>query len=242
MTSSTDAFYDDLAPFFREYAGRRAAYLASIDRLVAPWLTGNSLLDVGAGDGVRAQRLVLRAGIERLVMVEPSPAMASLCRKSCSCVHIIPIEEFHPPDQTFDNMTCLWNVLGHIRGFDARVAALRTMASLLAPGGSLHMDVHNRYNARAYGWTTLFRNLLDDIVHFRSENGAREFDLVFGSRKLHGRGYLFSPAEIARTIDAAGLRILDRKIVDYDTGALHRTPFQGQLYFRLGPRNSTVVW
>ncbi len=242
MTGSLDGFYDDLAPFFRAYAERRSAYLRSVDRLVAPWLTGTGLLDVGAGDGVRAGRLARQAGLERLVMVEPSPAMAALCRKVCSCVLTVPVQELRLSDQTFDSVTCLWNVIGHIRGFETRVEALRKMASLLAPGGSLHLDVQNRYNARAYGWRTVARNLLRDMVRPRRENGEREFDLVVGGHRLHGRGYVFSPAEIARTIEAAGLRILHREIVDYDTGSSCRIPFQGQLYFRLAPRNSMVVW
>lgn len=239
---SIGGFYDDLAPFFRAYAERRVAYIRSIDRLVTPWLSGTSLLDVGAGDGVRARRLAGDAGLERLVMVEPSPAMAALCRRVCSCVLTVPVQELQLSDQTFDSVTCLWNVIGHIRGFETRVEALRRMASLLTPAGSLHLDVQNRYNARAYGWKTVARNLLQDLVHRRRENGEREFDLVVGGHRLHGRGYLFSPSEIARTIDAAGLRILHREIVDYGTGALCESPFQGQLHFRLAPRNGMVVW
>ena len=233
MLGSIDGFYDDLAPYFREYAERRSAYLRRIDQLVAPWLTGTSLLDVGAGDGVRAKRLANGASLERLVMVEPSHAMAALCRKLCPRVLTVPVEELELPDQTFDNVICLWNVIGHVRGFETRVDALRRMASLLADGGSLHLDVHNRYNARAYGWKTVAGNVLRDLTHPRRENGERKFELVFEGRRLQGQGYLFNPSEIARTIEAAGLRILQREVVDYNDGASHRSPFMGQLYFRL---------
>lgn len=232
---STDGFYDELAPYFREYAHRRRAYLSGIDRLVEPRLTGTSLLDVGAGDGVRASRLAGRAGLDRLVLVEPSPAMAALCRKVGCCVHVVSIEELELRDQTFDHMTCLWNVLGHIPSHQRRVGALRKMASLLSAGGSLHLDVHNRYNGRSYGWTTVLANVARDFLRPDRENGLREFDLVFGNRRLHGCGYLFTPAEIERTIAAAGLRVIRRKIVDYDTGDIRRSAFFGQLYFELAP-------
>ncbi|MFZ0430174.1 MAG: class I SAM-dependent methyltransferase [Acidobacteriota bacterium] len=229
-----DAFYDDLAPYFREYARRRRAYLEAIDRLVGARLKGTSLLDVGSGDGVRASVLAARAGLEHLELVEPSPPMAALCRQVCLCVRPVSIQQLELPPGTFDNVTCLWNVLGHIRGFEARVAALQKMGSLLTAGGSLHLDVHNRYNLRAYGWRTVVRNLLHDLAHPGRENGEREFELIVSDRRLRGRGYLFNPREIRRTIRASGLRVLDRAVIDYQTGRPHGTALEGQLYFQLG--------
>lgn len=235
---SSNGFYDHLAPFFRAYAERRRAYLDSIDRLVISRLTGTSLLDVGAGDGVRAARLAEQAGLERLELVEPSSSMASLCRRVCPVVHTVPIQEFQPSDRVFDNVTCLWNVMGHIPGFQGRVDALVKMSSLLSPDGSLHLDVHNRYNIRAYGLRNVLRNMLKDLVHPGRENGEREFDLVLQDRRLRGRGYLFSPSEIRATIRAAGLRVVRHAVIDYETGVPRKSSFQGQLYFELSAEKS----
>ena len=53
--------------------------------------------------------------------------------------------------ETFDVITCLWNVLGHVREFENRVRAMRAMKKLLSPEGRCFIDVNHRYNARAYG-------------------------------------------------------------------------------------------
>jgi hypothetical protein len=66
LSGNTD-IYDALAPHYREYAGGKSAYLAAVDRFVLENLPAgaDSLLDVGAGDGVRAMALAREAGIRR---------------------------------------------------------------------------------------------------------------------------------------------------------------------------------
>jgi SAM-dependent methyltransferase len=229
------SLYDELAPWFRSYSERRRAYLSGIDELVVPRLRGTSLLDVGAGDGVRARRLARRAGLRRLVLVEPNMPMARLCDGPGAEVLTVRAEELSMPGECFDNATCLWNVLGHIETHADRVRALRNISRLLAPGATLHLDLQNRYNVRAYGWRKVTGNLVRDLRHPRGENGGRRFKIDLGDRRLSARGYLFSPAESSRMIEAAGLRIVRRLVVDYRTGELRRTWMEGQLFYELAP-------
>jgi ubiquinone/menaquinone biosynthesis C-methylase UbiE len=228
-------FYDQLALYFRAYSRKRRAYLNGIDDLVVPNLKGASLLDVGAGDGVRAMRLARRAGLRRLVLVEPNLSMARRCESLGAEVLPVRAEELSLPPGSFDNITCLWNVLGHIETRADRIRALRNMARLLAPGATLHLDLQNRFNLRAYGWRKVAINMARDLKHPRGENGGRRFDIDLGSRRISARGYLFSPAEASRMIEAAGLRVVRRLSVDYRTGQLRRTWLEGQLFYELAP-------
>ena len=74
--------YDALAPHYREYARRRAPYLAAVDRFIVRQAPApvSALLDVGAGDGVRGMALARELKAARVVLCEPSREMAARCR------------------------------------------------------------------------------------------------------------------------------------------------------------------
>ncbi len=57
----------------------REPYLLSVERAIISRIPrrGRSLLDLGAGDGIRALRIAKESGIERVVLVEPSRGMAN---------------------------------------------------------------------------------------------------------------------------------------------------------------------
>ncbi len=71
------AAYGRVAPFFPDISRQRERYLESINQLtVARVLPGSrSLLDVGAGDGKRAQQIAREAGLDEVVLLEPSAEM-----------------------------------------------------------------------------------------------------------------------------------------------------------------------
>lgn len=230
-------FYDSLAPRFREYADRRRAYLDAVDELVVEGIRGRTLLDVGSGDGVRILRLARRTGIGRLTLCEPSAAMRRLCvaaeLPSRAMVLDVRAEDVDRIEDRFDNVTCLWNVLGHVESMRERVRALRAMATCLVPGGTLQFDVNNRYNVRAYGWRSAARQRLRDWRHPERSNGEVAVEIVVGATTVRGRGYLFSPAEVDAMVADAGLRVIRRAWVDYDTGRLRATRYEGQLFYRV---------
>src|SRR5512147_553163 len=114
------AAYDRLAPFFADVARRRSRYLRSIeDLIVVRAARAQSLLDVGAGDGARASRIAARAGLRQVVLVEPSGEMSRLGGSGRE-VWALRAEDLDADDprvggRRFDLVTCLWNVLGHVR-------------------------------------------------------------------------------------------------------------------------------
>ncbi len=205
--------YDGLAPYYREYAAKRAPYLEAVDRFVCDHMpaAANSLLDVGSGDGVRAMSLAKACGIPTVVLSDASTEMADRCRAlSPADVWRTPAQELPDKGIRFDTITCLWNVLGHLPDRAERLVALRRMADLLSPAGLLFLDVQNRHNALAYGWWRVFgRVILDGLVP-DDRRGDSTFDWHIGGRVLHGRGHLFTPKEIVDLLCDAGLVAVHR--------------------------------
>lgn len=228
--------YDALAPHYRAYAQTKHAYLRAVDEIIESLLAGGarSLLDVGAGDGVRAHQLARACGVDRLVLAEPSHVMADYCRRlSGAEVWQVPAEELPASGQKFDAVMCLWNVLGHVETQTQRLAALGRMRALLGDGGLIFIDVNNRYNARAYGLFKTAARALFDLVSPAETNGDISFEWAVEGRHIRAHGHVFTPPEMESLISRAGLRVRERHVIDYATGAQRRFAFQGQLLYVL---------
>ena len=232
------SIYDALAPHYREYARGRTAYLTAVDRFVIDHAPGRvqTLLDVGAGDGVRAIGLARSLKAARIVLCEPSHEMAARCRAlGAEAVWEATVEELPAEDRKFDVILCLWNVLGHLADRRRRLAALQGMRRLIAPGGAIFLDVNNRHNAAAYGRVTVLARRIVDFVAPDERRGDTRFRWTIGGLNLPATGHLFTPAEIEGMIEESGLRVVRRTAVDYATGAYSTTPFRGQLLYHAAP-------
>lgn len=233
---SSNELYDALAPSYRDYAATRSAYLDAVDGFVAERVPAgaSSLLDVGAGDGVRAMALARRCGIGHVVLCEPSAALARKCRE-------LPAEEvwetaadaIPPTAKRFDVITSLWNVLGHMRDSAERVRALVRLRGLLTPGGRLFVDLNNRHNAAAYGWLRVAGRVVLDALAPDERRGDASFEWKVAGRSIPAMGHLFTPAEASSLFAQAGLRLLERAAIGYADGGRSHSPFAGQLAFIL---------
>jgi len=229
------AAYDRLAPHYRRYAAGRAAYLSAVDRYVVEHAArGARMLDVGAGDGVRGMNLARLIGASRLVLCDSSPRMAALCREQqADEVWELDAQALPADGAGFEVITCLWNVLGHLQGRGARVAALTGMRRLLAPDGRIFCDVNNRHNAHAYGRTrVMLRRLMDGMVR-NDKRGDSTFEWNVAGERIPVTGHLFTPREMRDLVDSAGLEIEERLAVDYVTGIRSSALWNGQLVYRL---------
>ena len=227
--------YEFLAPYYRKISEMRAAYIDGVDRIILSNIAAGagSFLDVGAADGIRAARLAKSAGFSSFVLVEPSLAMAIRCRSLPNAgVLQVRAEEMIVP-QSFDVITCLWNVLGHVETAALRLEALRRMRAALAPGGRLFVDVNNRYNALSYGWLKTLGRLVRDAVDPADDSGDVEFVWRLQDQSIPGKGHVFTPAEMRRLLRAAALHVERRYVIDYQTGEPRRFWFQGQLLYEL---------
>jgi SAM-dependent methyltransferase len=230
--------YEAIAPYFRVISGARAAFLRSVERIVAfNALGAASFLDVGAGDGVRALNIARTAEIPVVVALEPSAAMRAQCPKEvlvwgCSAA------EIPPTTMRFDLITFLWNVLGHLQTFEARVSALAGVRKLLSPRGAIFADFSNRYNAAHYGWRPTMRRFLYDRLFWSDTNGDLTVRWDSGGRSVQTFGHVFTQRELQTLFRASGLSIKRRWIVNYRDGATRRFPFSGHLLYQLVAKES----
>jgi SAM-dependent methyltransferase len=228
------AAYDRIAPIYARLADQRRAYLDAVDRLVVAGIPpgSRSLLDVGAGDGARAPRIAAAAGLPDLVLLEPSAVMRSYC-PSHATIWAMRAEDLHLRQGSFDIVTCLWNVLGHILPSAARLEVLRQFARLVSPRGRIFVDVNHRYNARHYGYLATAMRFLRDRTAPPGSHGDVQVAWNIGGRRCATTGHVFTHPEFAALARAAGLGIEKRYVVDYATGQLRRRGVDGNLLYCL---------
>lgn len=239
------AAYDELAGHYAELAGRRAAYLRAVEDLIRARIPSGSasLVDIGGGNGERAFRIAEIAGIQRVVLLEPSSGMVKQTRGAVE-VWSIRAEDLQPERTTerFDVITCLWNVLGHIRTRSERERSLTAIAGLLSPRGLFFLDVNHRYNTRSYGLISTGARWVHDQLIPRDTNGDAVARWNSGSSAISTYGHVFTDREVRRMATAARLETVERLVVDYDTGQLRRVSFSGNLLYvfrRSSPMDSS---
>ncbi len=228
------AAYDRIAPEFARLSERRRSYLDRIDQLVISHIPPGSrtLLDVGAGDGIRAARIAQARGVEELTLLEPSAEMRRYWPAGIQG-WAMRAEELHRQHAQFDVITCLWNVLGHIFPSRSRAELLRQFARLLAPKGLLFIDVNHRYNARHYGTAATLLRLVRDRVLSNESTGDVIAHWEVGGIKYATNGHVFTHGEFCRLLPTTGLTMVKRLIVDYATGEIRRSKFGGNLFYVL---------
>ena len=228
--------YDALAPRYRDYAATRAAYLGAVDQFVVARIPvgASSLLDVGAGDGIRAMHIARRGSIGTVFLCEPSVELARKCRSlHATAVWETTAESIPETPNRFDVITSLWNVLGHMNDHAARVRALSRLRALLKPGGRIFLDLNNRHNAAAYGWTRVLGRLFIDAIAPDERRGNASFVWKIGGQAIPAMGHLFTPAEAELLFSESGLQVIEQAAINYTNGRLSRSPLLGQLVFAL---------
>jgi len=228
------AAYDRVAPVYARLAKQREAYLNAIDLLaVAEIPSGSrSLLDVGAGDGARAVRIATAVGCRDLILLEPSGAMRCHCPAQAN-IWDMRAEDLHRQQGSFDVITCLWNVLGHILPAAARAEVLRQFARLVSADGIVFLDLNHRYNARHYGALATAARFLRDRVSPGDRNGDVRVSWDIEGHRVSTTGHVFKHREFSALSTAAGLRIEQRFIVDYASGQLRQWSCEGNLLYVL---------
>lgn len=232
------AAYDRLAPFYAIYSKKREAYLRGVERLIAAQSRGaHSLLDLGAGNGTRALRIAAAAGIDTVILLEPSSRMAE-SRSNSTELWQMRAEDLRSENviQRFDVITCLWNVLGHVPAI-GRERVLRTCEQLLSPTGRIFLDLNHRYNARSYGWTATCARWLRDVFLRDTRAGDVTATWKIGETQISTYGHVFTHRELAALVGAAGLEIEERIVIDYNDGYVRRLPWLGNLLYVLRCRS-----
>jgi SAM-dependent methyltransferase len=207
------AAYDRIAPGYRELSERRRAYLDAVDAEIVRRVPRGaaSLIDVGAGDGRRALQIAAHTRIPRVVLAEPSEGMRGLIPAGIEVWHE-GMETLPYAGPKFDVVLCLWNVLGHVPSGDLRAAALRNLGRMCSAGGMIFLDVINRYNVAECGVGLVLRRFLS------SDNGDVPVTWRTVSGEVETRGHVFTAKEMERLFGEAGLRKVERIVLNYETG------------------------
>ena len=233
---NTLAAYDAIAPLYAEYSEKYQAYLNTVDALVIDCLkSGMRLLDVGSGDGRRLKKICDHHGLTDVVSVEPSKAMAALCHKTTGFpVHSLCGDALGELNEApFDAITVLWNVFGHMTDSNIRLQTLKAMAKKLKPEGVIMLDVNNRHNQLAYGRFNVIKRRIIDALVFDETRGDAHYEWKIAGQSFPASGHLFTPGEIEDLFARAGFRVDERWSVNYTTGAVSSSPFNGQLFYKL---------
>ena len=226
--------YDRIAPTYAELAQRRERYLRAVEREIVRRVPqgSNSLLDIGAGDGSRALRIATQAGINRIVLVEPSEKMI-IQPPGGGPIWRCRAEELQArsPGENFEVITCLWNVLGHVPGTGLRVQSLCAIANLLSGNGRFFLDINHRYNARSYGLIRTTARFFYDLVLRSNSNGDVVASWKVDESRISTYGHVFTDQEVMQLARSSGLKLEDRVVIDYEDGRLRRWPFHGNLLY-----------
>jgi len=228
--------YDRLSQTYAALARRRERYLAGVEREILSRVPpgSKSLLDIGAGDGSRAVRIASQAGIGRIVLVEPSDKMIAQTPNGVE-IWRTRAEELgaRPSDEKFDVITCLWNVLGHIRGTALRIEALNAIKGLLSQEGKFFMDITHRYNVRSYGLVPTAVRFLYDSFAPSHANGDVVASWDVGESCISTYGHVFTHNEVMHLALTRGLKVEELVVIDYENGQVRRNAFQGNLLYVL---------
>lgn len=207
------AAYDSVAPGYAELSERRRAYLDAVDAEILRRVPSgaSSLIDVGAGDGRRALEIAKRAGIRRVVLVEPSEGMRGLIPTDVEVWHDR-IETLADSGPKFDVVLCLWNVLGHVPSRELRVAVLENLGQRCSAGGLIFLDVINQYNIAECGVGAVVRRF------FSLQNGDVPVTWKTSAGEVATQGHVFTAGEMERLFREAGLETAERIVLNYETG------------------------
>lgn len=226
-------YYNTIAKTYSVQSNKRLSYLNAIDNFVIEKMKGHSdlnYLDIGSGDGRRALKIANNLKLSRLSLLDDSDGMLKLLDVKNVILHNISFSDF-VTNEKFDLITCLWNVLGHFPSKQDRLEFFPKIEKLLSKNGILFFDVNNRYNISFYGFENVKNNLVNDWSN-NEDNGW--FSL--GSENAATKVYVHNPFDIDEYLKATSLQIIDTLYVNYETGKLEKTFFEGQLFYVIGKK------
>lgn len=223
--SSSDNYYDALAESYQEVSRKRNNYLEAVDRMVDSSIrrfNPKRLLDIGSGDGKRLSKLTKNYNIQ-VWALENSNEMCTILSNTIPISRIFQRDVSFLPNipETFDLVTALWNVFGHIESIGSSISDVKRK---LNNGGVFIFDVNNPINVSEYGIISSMRNwwkihiLREQLIFVLEFRGTRT-DVYFRSLNYY-------KSELER----AGFSKIQVKYINYSSGALTNR-FRGQLYF-----------
>ncbi len=233
--TESQKMYDNLTVGYRDYSRLRSLYLNSVDSIVKHYIQPNcSVVDFGAGDGVRINNIVNRV-TDKLCLVENSHNMVLKIKEKWPRAVILN-QDFSAATlklkDTYDVATCLWNVLGHLGTRQQVLTGLINIRKAIKQDGIVVLDVNNRHNIAQYGWHAV-RNIIKDNCLYKFQNGDIKFNITLDSQKIPASVHIFNKHEIEKLFVEAGFNVKHKYYINYATGNIEKTSLFGQLCYVL---------
>jgi len=174
---------------------------------------GERVLDVACGAG-RHLRAMLDRGLDGYGMDLSVALLAEAVAERGLAGRVVQADMRRVPFAAdFDLATNLFTSFGYFESDEENAMALWSMAGVLRPGGKLVVDHANREHVRA-NLVEADRQQVDELVvdnRRRIEGGRMIKDMTITSpsgrtERVTERVRLYSPDELARAFEAAGLR------------------------------------
>lgn len=233
--------FDSIARMYDAKSSARACYLSTIDMLIRDELQGSEsgeslVLDVGCGTGTRAQSIFSSIPWARVYGIDVSPEMVKIAReKNFERVVQSDMRQIPFPDNYFDVVTCLFNVMGYLPTPQERMRAFKEVKRVLKPEGLFFVDFMNRWhlgenvNFKRSIWAAV--GLYVKSLFSGLENaGNIFFKLPLNNGQLEGFVHGFSLPEIRSLLKECEFDELQMSVVGYDTGKLKHRKWQGQYF------------
>lgn len=234
--------FDALADQYDTYSSVRNKYLLAINRFIVrrikqEGLINGKILDIGCGTGTRAKAIfsampkieVYGSDIStKMLAIASTKGLSGLIRCDMS---FLPFQ-----NESFDAITCLFNVIGYLGIHAQRVKAFQEFNRVLRSNGLLFVDFMNRWHlgeglnfrrSILVTWMIYIRSLFPDFQN----QGNQYFNLTLNGKNITGFVHGFSHREIQGLLSEGKFNIVDDLVIGYDSGELKRHRWQGQYFF-----------
>lgn len=230
--------FDFLAAQYDIKSSARVKYLSAIDTLILKKIReedkiGCKILDVGCGTGARAKTIssmfpmvkIYGSDISlKMLAIAKNKKLSNLVRSDMTA---IPFQK-----ESFEAITCLFNVIGYLGTPDQRLKAFQEFYRVLKFSGLLFIDFMNRWHlgeglSFKRSFIDAFEIYIRSLVPDLKNRGNLFFNMSLNERQVKGFVHGFSYGEIRRLLNMSGFNIVDSLIVGYDSGDIKKRHWQG---------------
>jgi ubiquinone/menaquinone biosynthesis C-methylase UbiE len=215
--------FDALSPFYDVTSAKRARFFAREHSIIAQDMRSKGLaaaLDVGAGTASRTVDLQ-RASGARFDCCDISLRMVEISKTKIPAAKQSDMVSLAYPSSAFDAVTCLGYSFSYLPNRRERLGALREFSRVLKAGGTLYIDVANRWHLgenNEYA-RTLAQNLLK--LPF-GVSGETFFTVKVGGKRQPGYLHSFRLREMRALLRKAGFRVERVAFIGFTSGEIRQ--------------------
>ena len=214
---NSNCYYDNLSSTYHQVFKARKKYLDSIDQEILNFfnsITIDIILDVGIGDGIRANRYLTKYNFSQknFYGLEPSKKMYLKALNNFEeKQNIINKDlESYQTQKKFDLILSLWNVIGHVSNLENFI---KKASQLINHDGYFIFDYNNIYNLKEYGLKSFLSNFVlgffKNKINFKIVNNS-DYTLI----------NYYKPSYILNVLSSNNFKIIKKIFINYKDGSI----------------------